>query len=75
MWRGDGYARPARSLTAAASAQRTLAAARVLYQVFSKGFLNRQRNIGGGATPRWGVAPPNNFCLSLLIHAQATPLW
>jgi hypothetical protein len=29
-----------------------------LYQVFSKGFLNGQRNIGSGATPQRGLAPP-----------------
>jgi len=46
----------------------------VLYQIFSKGFLNGKRNMGG-ASPQRGVAPPNNFCLSLLIHAQGTPLW
>ena len=29
-----------------------------LYQIFSEGFLNGKRNIGGGASPRRGLAPP-----------------
>jgi len=63
VWRGDGRARPAggRGLTVAASAQRTLAAARVLYQVFSKGFLNRQRNIRAVPPPAGGWHRPTTF--------------
>jgi hypothetical protein len=26
--------------------------------IFSKGFLNGKRDIGGGASPRWELAPP-----------------
>ena len=29
-----------------------------LYQIFSEGFLNGKRNIGGGASPQRGLAPP-----------------
>ncbi len=31
---------------------------RDLMPIFSKGFLNGKRDIGGGASPRWGLAPP-----------------
>jgi hypothetical protein len=29
-----------------------------LYQIFSKGFLNGKRDIGSGASPQRGLAPP-----------------
>jgi len=34
-----------------------------LYQLFSKGVLNGRRDIGSGASPRWGLAAPQKETL------------
>jgi hypothetical protein len=47
-----------------------------LYQIFGEGFLNGKRNIGGAASPRWGLAAPQKETLyhEMGLEAQDCPL-